>query len=121
MSLLRFVLPTLAALVLADDGLVAQSPCPGFGGHAAPGTWAPAPFSQTCGNTAAPLWRLYTPPHRAPGPRPGYRPLQARALPRLLVTYRCTGLWWLPFVPDRIRVMGYVIDQADVPCAPLTP
>ncbi len=121
MDPLRFVVAAFAALAFALLPIAAQSPCPDFGGHFTAGGWQPAPFSQSCGNSTAPLWRLYTPPHRAPGPRPGHRPRDAHALPRFLVTYRCTGLWWLPFVPDRIRVMGYVVDQADQPCATLSP
>ncbi len=106
------------ALFLAP--LAAQSGCPDFGGHPTPARWEAAPFA-ACAGASVPAWHLFTPAHRAPGPRLGRAPRDARELPRLFVTYRCTGLWWLPAVPDRVRTLGYVIDQPDDACAPLNP
>lgn len=121
----RSACAVLLALLCVVSPLAAQSSpttaCPDFGGFATPARWDDAPFSLQCGVAAPPVWRLYTPPHRAPGAKPGHAPRDATALPRLLVAYRCTGLWWLPFVPDQLRRMGYVVDQPDAPCTPFTP
>ncbi|MFO1076894.1 MAG: hypothetical protein U1E73_04110 [Planctomycetota bacterium] len=68
-----------------------------------------------------PQWHLFTPPHRAPATHAGFAPGDARELPRLLIHYRCTGLLLLPVVVDRVRYMGYVIDQPEVPCGGTTP
>lgn len=107
----------LGLLGPTTPSLPAQAACPDFGGHAVAGHVVPAPFALVCGPASAPAWRLYVPPHRAPGAKPGFAPGDARALPCVLVTYRCTGWWWLPHAPDRLRTMGYVLDQPDRACA----
>jgi hypothetical protein len=64
-----------------------------------------------------PHWHLFTPAHRAVVPRTGWQQGDARALPRLLVRWRCTGSLLLPVVPAGIRTMGYVLDVAESPCS----
>jgi hypothetical protein len=61
-------------------------------------------------------WDLWTPPHRAPAPRPGFRPGDARAFPRLLVRYRCTGFWLVPKVVLEVKTLGYVFDVEQARC-----
>lgn len=101
-------------------GLAAQSPCYGFGSVPTPSSWQAGPPLQSCPFAPNhPAWRLYTPGHRAPAPHPGFNPGDAWPLPRVIVTYRCTGLLLVPIVPSRIRTMGYVIDQPEMPCPPI--
>jgi hypothetical protein len=115
--LLHILFLGLVGWLPVGTALPAQSSCPDFGGHPLAGNVVPAPFALVCGPVAAPAWRLYVPPHRAPGAKPGFAPDDARALPCVLVTYRCTGWWWLPHAPARLRTMGYVLDQPDRACA----
>jgi hypothetical protein len=111
----------LQGLVLCSLGtnLTAQSPCYGFGSIPTAATWQAGPSLQSCPFAPDwPTWRLFTPGHREPAPHPGFNPGNAWSLPRVIVTYRCTGFLLVPIVPDHIRTMGYVIDQPEVPCAP---
>ena len=97
--------------------LAAQGPCYGFGSIPTPSNWQAGPMLQSCPFAPNhPAWWLYTPGHRAPAPHPGFHPGDAWPLPRVIVTYRCTGFLLVPIVPNRIRTMGYVIDQPELPC-----
>jgi hypothetical protein len=114
--------PRRAILALAlAVAAPAQVTCANFGSTPIPATTLASPLPLGCSTAAAwPQWHLLTPAHRAPAPHPGHAPGNARALPRLLVRYRCTGLLLLPAVPIRVRTMGYVLDQPEYACA-ITP
>ncbi|MBM4061960.1 MAG: hypothetical protein FJ265_12825 [Planctomycetes bacterium] len=111
-------LPALVALVASSGAGRAQAPCPGFGSVPVPALVEAGPPLPSCPGCppAWPLWHLFTPGHRAPAPHAGFRPGDARELPRLLVAYRCTGFLLVPVLPVRVRTMGYVIDQPEAPC-----
>lgn len=105
----------------------AQTTCFDFGSVPVAASWQASPQSLGCGalpswpqsgwpQSGWPQWHLFTPPHRAPAPHVGFAPLDARELPRILIHYRCTGFLLIPVVVDRVRYMGYVIDQPEVPC-----
>lgn len=64
-----------------------------------------------------PCWHLFTPPHRAPAPHAGFDPGAATALPRVLVTWRCTGWLLVPVLPAGASTMGYVVDRPEHACA----
>lgn len=114
-----FVVRALAGFASLGVFLSAQNPCYGFGSIPTPSSWQAGPPLQSCMFAPGhPAWRLFTPWHREPAPHPGFNPGDAWSLPRVLVTYRCTGFLLVPVVPDHIRTMGYVIDQPEVPCAP---
>lgn len=68
-----------------------------------------------------PWWHMHTPEHHVLVAKPGFRPGDTRALPRILIAYRCTGWLLLPVVVDRVRVMGQVLDTAERPCVPPAP
>lgn len=104
-----------AVALLAASSLPAQW-CPNFGGHAEPARIVHAPFTVSCGTANPPAWTMFVPAHRAPGRKPGFAPGNACELPCLLVTWRCTGLWLLPYAPATVRTMGYVVDQPDGVC-----
>ena len=53
--------------------------------------------------------------------RPVFRQGEARRLLRLRLHHRCTGLWLLPVVVERVQVMGQVLNVAEVPCIPPRP
>ncbi len=110
-------LPLLLLSFTAE--LARAQTCYGIGSAPLPATVQAGPSLLACPNAAPwPVWHLWTPGHRAPVPHPGFNPGNARELPRLLVTYRCTGLLLVPILPAHIRTLGYVIDQPEVPCDP---
>lgn len=95
----------------------AQAACANFGSTPVPASVTASPLPLGCSEAPlAPQWQLFTPGHRAPAPHAGFAPGNARALPRLIVRYRCTGLLLLPVVPVSVRTMGYVIDQPEHAC-----
>ena len=97
----------------------AQGLCGNLGNTPMPAAIEPSPLPLGCAFAPEwPMWHLLTPPHRAPTPMAGFQPGDARALPRVLIAYRCTGFLLLPAVPHRVRTMGYVIDQPAAPCVP---
>jgi hypothetical protein len=107
----------LALVACIAAPLTAQTPCPGFGGLPQPARLEPAPIPLTCPAAPGwPTWHLWTPAHDAPGLHAGFRPGDASQRARLLVSYRCTGLWLVPVVPSRVRTMGYVIHQPETAC-----
>jgi len=113
----RVLLPILA---LAAVGR-AQSTCYHFGSMPRPATWERSPSLLGCTNAPAwPDWHLFTPAHRAPAPHAGFNPGNAHELPRVIVLYRCTGYLLVPVVIVRVRTMGWVIDQPEIACAPVT-
>jgi hypothetical protein len=114
----------LLLLLLAIGRPMAAQTCFHFGSQPVAGSWLPAPFALDCQSSLPwpqtvpwPQWHLLTPPHRAPAPHTGFAPGEAQALPRLLFEYRCTGWLLAPVVVHRVRRMGYVIDQPELPCA----
>ncbi len=110
-----------SALLFFAPALTAQSVCHHLGSVPVPASWTAGPVPLGCsGAPAWPAWHLFTPAHRAPAPHPGFNPGNATARPRLLVSYRCTGLLLLPVVPVHVRTMGYVIDRSESACAPVT-
>ena len=68
-----------------------------------------------------PAWHHVLPAHRAVVPKQGFHQGEARALPCLLLQWRCTGLLLAPVAPLRLRTLGYVLDVAEVPCVPAQP
>lgn len=109
----------LRLCLLAGTPLAAQSPCPDFGSVPTPAQWQPAPAPLGCpGAPSWPQWHLFTPFHRAPAPHPGFQPGDARARPRLLIAWRCTGWLLLPVLPVQVATMGYVVDQPESACSP---
>ena len=116
MLVLPIVRPIAAAFVVSVM-LPAQSSCPGYGSTYVAARAQPSPLPLGCARaTIWPMWHLLLPPHRAPAAHRDHRPGHARALPTLIVTYRCTGWLLLPVVPTGVRTMGYVIDQAEHAC-----
>jgi hypothetical protein len=112
----RLVL-AIAASALATGGL-AQSPCYHFGSVPTAAQWQRSPTLLACPHAPTwPEWHLFTPAHRAPAPHTGFNPGNAVELPRLIVTWRCTGFLFAPVVIDRVRTMGYVVDQPELACA----
>lgn len=115
--------PLAAALLpfLLLPSVAAQAACPDFGSQPVAATTLDSPLPLGCSTApAAPQWRLFTPAHREPTPHVGHAPGNARALPQVIVRYRCTGLLLLPVVPSGIRAWGYVIDQPEYPCGPVS-
>jgi hypothetical protein len=97
--------------------LLAAQTCPDQGSQLVAATWSPSPLALGCaGAPAWPQWHAFTPAHRAPVPHAGFRPGTACALPRLLVTWRCTGFLLVPVVPTGLVVSGYVIDRPEHDC-----
>jgi len=108
---------TLAACSLAAGGR-AQATCHHFGSVPTAAQWQRSPTSLACPHAPAwPAWHLFTPAHRAPAVHAGFNPGNAVELPRLIVIYRCTGFLFVPVVIDRVRTMGYVVDQPEIQCA----
>lgn len=108
---------TLAATFAA--AAPSQTPCWDFGSTPKPATLEASALPLGCGYAPSwPQWHLFTPAHRAPTPHVGFNPGQARMFPRILVTYRCTGLVFAPIAIDRVRTLGYVIDQPEYACTP---
>jgi len=76
------------------------------------------PFALGCaGAPQWPCWHLLTPAHREPAPHVGFRPGNASAWPRVLVSYQCTGWLLVPVVPTGIATMGYVLDRGEQACS----
>lgn len=118
----RFAAALAAAFAAPSAPLSAQTGCPDFGSTPVAAAWLASPIALGCaGAPEWPVWHLFTPAHRAPGPHAGHAPGDAHAWPVLLIGYRCTGLWFAPVVPDHVRAMGYVIDQPEYPCGATTP
>ncbi len=115
-TILVLVLALCATTLFAANGN-AQSTCYDFGSTPVGSTWEASAWPLGCAHAPSwPEWRLFTPGHRAPGPHPGFNPGQARRLPRVIVTYRCTGLFFLPVAIHRVRIMGFVTDQPEYAC-----
>ena len=117
-----FVLALLLALNLLTRSGRAQPGCYDFGSTPVAATWEASYVPLGCTylphwpHSSWPQWHLYTPAHRRPGPHVGYNPGDARQLPRVLVTYRCTGFLFVPVMIDRVRFLGYVVDQPEYKC-----
>jgi hypothetical protein len=116
-------LPSLRTLTLTlATALLAAPPrtqaCPNFGSMPVAASVTPSLLQLGCPLAANwPQWHLLTPGHRMPGPHIGYAPGDARPLPCVLVTWRCTNLLFVPVTVDRVRFMGYVVDQPEHGCA----
>lgn len=113
---------TIAHLLLVPALLTpaarAQLPCYDFGSTPVPASWERSVVPLGCPFAPQwPQWHLFTPGHRRPTPHVGYNPGDAHPLPRVLVTWRCTGFLFVPAVVDRVRYMGYVVDQDEHECA----
>lgn len=92
--------------------------CPNQGTQLRAATVESGPALGCAGASAAPSWHLLVPPHRAVVPKVGFRQGDARAVPRLLVRYRCTGWLLFPVALDGVAVSGYVLDVDEAPCPP---
>jgi hypothetical protein len=113
--LLRVGAAAVAALSLPAQACYHQGSVP------VAASWQAAPGSLGCAAAPQwPAWHTFTPAHRAPSPHAGHRPGDASALPRLLITWRCTGFLLVPVVPVGVTTMGYVIDRAVSACDPVT-
>ena len=111
-----FFAACLAVTGLVPTRALAQN-CPGQGSLPRAAQWDAAPFALGCAHAPSwPSWHLWTPPHREPAPRPGFAPGDACALPRLFVTWRCTGWLLWPVAPQSLATMGYVLDRPEWPC-----
>ena len=111
-----FVAVALACMLLVPARAAAQN-CPGQGSLPRAAQRDAAPFALGCAQAPGwPSWHLWTPPHREPAPRPGFAPGDAAALPRWLVTWRCTGWLLVPVEPQSLATMGYVLDRPEWPC-----
>lgn len=110
------IFPWLIVLAASCSGAAAQW-CPNLGTQRAAASWQAAPVALGCpGAPAWPQWHLFTPPHRAPTPRAGFRPRSSRERRALLFQYRCTGLIFAPIALVRVRTMGYVVHMQAESC-----
>ena len=115
----------LAVRLLAAAALVATLPspvaaqiaCPGQGTELIGGTIEFGPDMNCPRAPGWPWWHLYTPPHRAVVRKPGWQQGPAHAFGRVLLQWRCTGFLLVPVVPDRLRLLGYVMDVAQDACS----
>lgn len=97
----------------------AQTGCYDFGSIPTPAQWESSGTPLGCGGAPTwPTWHLFTPAHRRPAPHTGFNPGDARARPRVLVVWRCTGLTFHPVTIRQVRFLGYVVDQPEFPCGP---
>lgn len=109
------LLAAIAALFAA--AAPAQHLCHDLGAQFVPAAVTASPTLLGCAAAPAwPSWRLFTPEHWAQCPRKGFNPGAARALPRVIVVYQCTGYLLVPVVTVRVQTMGYVIDRPGIPC-----
>lgn len=69
----------------------------------------------------APAFRILAPAFHDITPREGWRLVAARARPRLIARYRCTGLWLLPVVLHEVAIYGQVLDVTATPCEAIAP
>lgn len=91
--------------------------CHDLGSARVPAAVTASPSLLGCAAAPAwPSWHLFTPEHQEPCPRKGFNPGDARALPRVIVVYQCTGWLLVPVVTVRVQTMGYVIDRPGIPC-----
>ncbi len=107
-------------LLLLGTASRAQIGCYNFGSTPVAAGWEASAVPLGCPlapQSQWPQWHLFTPGHRKPTPHIGYDPGDARELPRVLITYRCTGFLFVPVVIDRVRFLGYVVDQPEYECA----
>ena len=111
-----------AALLLAlpATALPAQL-CTNRGTQLVPATIEPGPLQGCPGLPAWPYWHLLTPAHHEVVPKPGHREGSVRAVPRLLITWRCTGLLLAPVAVQQVRTMGEVYEVGEELCAPPRP
>lgn len=96
----------------------ARGQCPDQGSHLVAATIEAGPDLGCARAPGWPFWHLWTPPHRAVIDAPGMQQGDARAAPRILVRWRCTGFLLVPVAIAEVRTMGYVLDVAAVPCGP---
>lgn len=112
MAIHRYVLVALLAQPAA-----AQTFCYHSGSTTLPATSTASPLPLGCiGAPNWPMWRMFTPRHRAPAPHVGYRPGRGEAMPVIVVQYRCTGLLLRPVVTSSLGTLGYVIDMPEHLC-----
>jgi hypothetical protein len=115
----RFALLALRAAVAAAGTalpLAAQS-CSNQGSTPVAALLEAGPVALGCaGAPTWPCWHLFTPPHRAPSSHTGFDPGAATAVPRILVSWRCTGWLLVPVLPSGASTMGYVVDRPEHAC-----
>jgi len=115
----RWSRPTLAALLAGLTGYSApaQAFCYHSGSTLVAASASPSPLALGCpGAPTWPMWHLFVPPHRAPAPHVGYRPGRAKAVPAIIVHYRCTGFLIQPITVAGHGNFGYVIDMPEHLC-----
>lgn len=111
------VLSVLSVLATLAPPIPAQFRCPDQGSLPVPAHIEAGPPLGCALAPEWPAWHLYTPGHRAVVSKAGFQQGEARAAPRLILTWRCTGWLLVPAVPDRLRTMGYVLDVDEVSCS----
>lgn len=118
-ALARLLSP-LVAMVFAPAAS-AQWLCDGRGAVARPASVEDGPALGCAFAPDAPGFRILAPAFHDITPREGWRLVAARARPRLIARYRCTGLWLLPVVLREVAIYGQVLDVTATPCEPTTP
>jgi hypothetical protein len=109
--------PTIAAAAAIAVPLAAQS-CSNQGSTPVAALLEAGPVALGCaGAPTWPCWHLFTPRHRAPAPHAGFDPGNAVALPRILVSWHCTGWLLVPVLPAGVTTMGYVVDRPEYACS----
>lgn len=106
---------TPMSLLAVAAALPAQF-CPDQGSMLQPARLEAGPEQHCSGAPGWPHWHLYTPPFRAVVPRRGMQQGPVRAVPRLLLRWRCTGYLLLPVVIAQVRTMGFELDVAEEAC-----
>ncbi len=122
--LARAVALTLLGLVFAaslSTAASAQWLCDGRGRVARPASIEDGPALGCAFAPDAPAFRILAPAFHDITPRDGWRLVAARARPRLIARYRCTGLWLVPVVLREVAIYGQVLDVTATPCDVIAP
>lgn len=107
----------LVAVLLLGHACAAQSFCQNAGSVPMPASWSASPLTLGCTFAPTwPMWRLFTPQHRAPAPHFGHRQGRSEAVPAIVVHYRCTGLLLSPVIATSHANLGYVVDMPEHVC-----
>lgn len=115
------LLLTATLLAALAPSLCSQLPCTHQGSERMPLAVVTGPPLGCAEAADWPAWHHLLPAHRAVVPKVDFHQGEARALPCLLLQWRCTGWLLVPVAPLRLRTLGYVLDVAEVPCVPARP
>lgn len=114
-------LPSLLLAALLPTTASAQWLCDGRGTVARASAIEDGPALGCAFAPDAPAFRILAPAFHDITPREGWRLVAARARPRLIARYRCTGLWLLPVVLHEVAIYGQVLDVTATPCEAIAP